>query len=133
MGAGFIGVEIALLLADLGVAVTVVELRERVMPGMLDQETAELVRTVLVARGVRVRLGAEVTAFEGEARAEGVRLASGERVTADIYIAATGVKPTIDYLADRGSRRAGACRSTSTCVPTSRISSPPATWPRQRI
>ncbi len=102
VGAGFIGVEIALLLADLGVAVTVLELRERVMPGMLDQETAEIVQTVLRARGVRLRLRTEVTAFEGEERAEGVRLASGERVTADIYVASTGVKPTIDYLAGSG-------------------------------
>jgi NADPH-dependent 2,4-dienoyl-CoA reductase/sulfur reductase-like enzyme len=102
VGAGFIGVEIALLLADLGVGVTVVELRDRVMPGMLDQETAEIVGAALRARGVRLRLKTEVTAFEGEERAEGVRLASGERVSAAVYVAATGVKPTIDYLA--GSR-----------------------------
>lgn len=102
VGAGFIGVEIALLLADLGVAVTIVELRERVMPGMLDQETAEIARGVLEARGVRVRLGAEATAFEGTERAQGVRLASGELLTADACVAATGVKPIVDYLAGSG-------------------------------
>jgi len=102
VGGGFIGVEIALLLADLGVAVMVVELRERVMPGMLDQETAEIARGVLEARGVRVRLRTEATAFEGDEQAQGVRLASGELLTADIYIAATGVKPTVDYLAGSG-------------------------------
>lgn len=102
VGAGFIGVEIALLLADLGVAVTVAELRERVMPTMLDQETAEIARRAIEARGITVRLGAEARAFEGDGRAQGVSLMSGEVLTADLYIAATGIKPTIDYLTGSG-------------------------------
>ena len=40
VGAGFIGVEVALLLRSLGLDVTIVE-RERVMPRMLDEEPAE--------------------------------------------------------------------------------------------
>jgi NADPH-dependent 2,4-dienoyl-CoA reductase/sulfur reductase-like enzyme len=41
VGAGFIGTEIALTLADLGLRVTVIEAMDRVMPRMLDLETAE--------------------------------------------------------------------------------------------
>ena len=41
VGAGFIGMEIALLLSELGVAVIQVEMLDQVMPAMLDRETAD--------------------------------------------------------------------------------------------
>ena len=103
VGAGFIGMEIALLLADLGVAVTIVGRRGWVMPRMLDPETAEIAARAMVRRGVTLRLGTEATRFlERDGRAAGVELASGERLTADIYIAATGVKPNLAFLDGSG-------------------------------
>ena len=70
VGAGFIGVEVALLLADLGLDVTMVEQQDRVMPGMLDAETAEIVGQALAERGVRVRTGTQAAAFAGNGRAD---------------------------------------------------------------
>jgi NAD(P)H-nitrite reductase large subunit len=103
VGAGFIGMEIALLLADLGVRVTIIGRRGWVMPRMLDTETAEIAGRAMTARGVELRLGVEAIGFvESDARAAGVRMADGELVTADLYIAATGVKPNVSFLA--GSR-----------------------------
>ncbi len=99
VGAGFIGVEVALLLADLGMEVTLIEQADRVMPRMLDEETAGIVRAALVARGVRVLSGTEASAFAGNGRARAVVLESGDVVTADACIAATGVKPNVGYLA----------------------------------
>ena len=104
VGAGFIGMEIALLLADLGVAVTIVGRRGWLMPRMLDQETAAIAENVMRARGVTIRLGVEATAFEGTAAAEGVRLADGTLLTADLYVAATGVKPNVGFLDGSGIR-----------------------------
>jgi len=98
VGAGFIGVEVALVLADLGLEVTLVEQADRVMPGMLDEETADIVRRALVARGVRVVTDTEASAFAGNGRARAVVLESGDVVTADACVAATGVKPNIDYV-----------------------------------
>lgn len=98
VGAGFIGVEVALVLADLGLEVTLVEQAEAVMPRMLDEETAEIVRRALVARGVRVLTDTEASAFAGNSRARAVVLESGDVITADACIAATGVKPNIDYV-----------------------------------
>lgn len=100
VGAGFIGVEVALLLADLGVSVTMVEMMDRVMPRMLDGDTARIVLGVLESRGVTVRLETRAEGFHGTRRARRVDLASGEAVEGDAYIAATGVKPNIAYLAD---------------------------------
>ncbi len=103
VGAGFIGMEIALLLADLGVHVTIIGRRGWVMPRMLDPETAEIAGRAMAGRGIVLRLGVEATAFVDQAgTAAGVRLASGELMTADLYIAATGVKPNIDFLAGSG-------------------------------
>ena len=103
VGAGFIGMEIALLLADLGVRVTIIGRRGWVMPRMLDTETAEIAGRAMTARGVELRLGVEAIGFiESDGRAAGVRMADGELITADLYIAATGVKPNVSFLAGSG-------------------------------
>ena len=101
VGAGFIGVEVALVLCALGLAVTLLE-RDWVMASTLERETADLVRAALCARGIRVLDGQAAAAFEGRDRVEAVRLTTGEPLTADIHIAATGVKPNIDALAGSG-------------------------------
>jgi len=102
VGAGFIGVEVALLLADLGLEVTQVEMADRVMSRMLDSETAAIVHTELDRRGVQVLLETRVTAFAGRRRVKKLLLASGDELKADVYIAATGIKPNIELLAGSG-------------------------------
>ena len=103
VGAGFIGMEIALLLADLGVRVTIVERLTWVMPRMLDPETAEIAGRALVARGIDLRLDAEAIGFvEREGVVAGVRLANREVLSADLYVAATGVKPNLAFLDGSG-------------------------------
>ena len=101
VGAGFIGVEVALLLSDLGLEVTMIS-RRWVMPRGLDPETGDFVLAALQGRGVAVRMYQPAEAFEGETEVEAVRLAGGERLSADVYVAATGVKPNIECLAGSG-------------------------------
>lgn len=102
VGAGFIGVEIALLLQALGLQVTQIEMLDRVIPRMLDAETAGMVAEVMRERGVDLRLNTKAQRFIGNDRAEGVQLESGEVLRADILIAATGIKPNIEFLAGSG-------------------------------
>ena len=103
VGAGFIGMEIALLLADLGVRVTMVGRRTWVMPRMLDPETAGIAARAMTGRGVELRLGVEARSFvDRHGQAAGVRLASDELLTADLYVAATGVKPNVEFLDGSG-------------------------------
>ena len=102
VGAGFIGVEVALLLQALGLSVTIVE-QEAIMRRMLDADTARFVQRALEARGIVLRLGTVVNAFEGrDGRAVGVVTDDGGFLAADICIAATGVKPQIDFLHGSG-------------------------------
>jgi NADPH-dependent 2,4-dienoyl-CoA reductase/sulfur reductase-like enzyme len=102
VGAGFIGVEVALLLSDLGVEVTVLEALDRVMPEMLDPETAAIVLDELKRRNVRVRPDTRARSFQGGRTVEGLELESGELVQAHVYVAATGVKPNVEFLEDSG-------------------------------
>jgi NAD(P)H-nitrite reductase large subunit len=102
VGAGFIGVEVALLLQALGLKVTLIE-QEAIMRRMLDADTARFVQRALEARGIVVRLGTMVKAFEGRDQwAAGVVSGDGDFLAADVCIAATGIKPQIDFLDGSG-------------------------------
>jgi len=102
VGAGFIGMEIALLLRELGMAVTQIEMLDQVMSAMLDPETAGVALAMLGKRGVDVRLNTKASAFMGDGQAKGVQLESGEVLQADVLIAATGIKPNLKLLDGSG-------------------------------
>lgn len=98
VGAGFIGMEIALLLCELGVQVIQVEMLDQVMANMLDKDTAQIALSLMQKRGVDVRFQTKAKAFMGNDKATGVQLESGDVLEADILVAATGVKPNLDLL-----------------------------------
>ncbi|MCX8067303.1 MAG: FAD-dependent oxidoreductase [Anaerolineae bacterium] len=103
VGAGFIGVEIALLLVELGLDVTML-VRSRVMRAMLDPEVSGIVERLLEERGIRLVRGADAdaVAFVGEPEVRAVAMRSGAERTADLFIAATGLRPNVEFLADSG-------------------------------
>ncbi len=98
VGAGFIGMEIALLLRELGVTVIQIEMLDQVMSSMLDRDTAAIALDLMRQRGVDVRLKTKAKAFVGKRLAKAVQLDSGEVLEGDILITATGVKPNLDLL-----------------------------------
>lgn len=102
VGAGFIGMEIALLLRDLDVVVTQVEMLDQVMSNMLDKDTAGIALDLMRQRGVDMRLNTKAEAFLGNGSAEAVRFDSGEVLKGDILIAATGIKPNLEFLGGSG-------------------------------
>jgi NADPH-dependent 2,4-dienoyl-CoA reductase/sulfur reductase-like enzyme len=63
VGGGFIGLEMAENLAHRGIAVTIVEMANQVMPP-LDPEMAEYAKQRLESRGVSLALADAVTKFE---------------------------------------------------------------------
>jgi len=98
VGGGFIGVEIALSLAKIGIKSSVLNRRGWIMPRLIDTETAEYVEKDLRSQGVDVMLNTEGKEFIGKERVEGLITTDGRKLKADIYIAATGVKPSIDFI-----------------------------------
>lgn len=88
VGGGFIGIEMAENLVHRGLAVTLVEAAPQVM-APLDQEMVSLVHDRIRLEGVRLHLGAAVIGIG----ADDATLDTGERVPADLVVAAIGVRP----------------------------------------
>ena len=88
IGAGFIGLEMVENLVHRGLAVTLVELGEQVLPP-LDPEMAGPVAERLRQAGVDVRLGTQVA----ELAADTAVLSDGSVVAAEFVLASIGVRP----------------------------------------
>ncbi len=100
MGAGFIGCIIMEALAARGVDLTVVEMGDRMVPRMMGPVAGGMIRRWCEHKGVHVFTGARVEAIvPGEANEPlSVRLSTGDKLTADLVISATGVHPAIGFL-----------------------------------
>lgn len=91
VGGGFIGLEVAENLCDLGVKVTVVQ-RPKQLMNTLDYDMATLVHNKLRSRGISLKLGGDVIGFEEKEQLQ-VLLKDDEPVSADMVLMAIGVSP----------------------------------------
>lgn len=101
VGGGFIGVEMAENLKDLGLEVALVEAAPHILPPF-DSEMAVLVERELEANGVRLALGDGVASFQEQDAGLTVHLQSGAALEADLVILAIGVTPATAFLAGSG-------------------------------
>jgi NAD(P)H-nitrite reductase large subunit len=101
MGAGFIGCIIMEALAARGVKLSVVEMGDRMVPRMMGPTAGGMIKDWCEKKGVEVFTGTRVEAIDAGTPLS-VRLSNGKRVTADLVISATGVKPTIGFLQSSG-------------------------------
>ena len=88
IGGGFVGIELAENIRKLGFGVTVVQ-RDRQILGGFDLEIIEPMQQRLIDEGITLSLGASIV----EITKDEIILASGERVSAGVVIAAAGVTP----------------------------------------
>lgn len=96
VGGGYIGVEMADALLKRGIKPTLVDLAPQVLTNF-DSDIAAQVEQDLRAAGADLRLGDGVAALEvADGRLTGVRLTSGEVITADTAIIALGVEPRVE-------------------------------------
>jgi len=93
VGAGYVGLEAAAVLRELGHEVVVVETQDRVLARVTGPVLSAFVERKHRAHGVDFRFGRHVAAIEGDGRAEHVLLSSGERLAADIVIVGIGIAP----------------------------------------
>jgi pyruvate/2-oxoglutarate dehydrogenase complex dihydrolipoamide dehydrogenase (E3) component len=93
VGAGYIGCEFASIYRTLGCAVTIIEQKDRVLPGW-EPEAGERVAQALLSQGVALLLNQHVTLGQIERNADAVRFRQprGEAVEADLVLMATGRK-----------------------------------------
>ncbi len=102
MGAGFIGCIVLEALAKRGVALTVIEMGERMLPRMMDEVGGDMIARWCESKGVRVLTGVRVDAVASGNGALVLSLDSGESLPADLVVCATGVSPNVDFLAGTG-------------------------------
>jgi NADPH-dependent 2,4-dienoyl-CoA reductase/sulfur reductase-like enzyme len=102
IGAGFIGAEVAATARTLGSDVTIIEALPvplvRALGPTMGSACAEIHRD----HNVAVRLGVGVERLEGSRSVEGVRLADGSVVAADVVVVGIGVVPVTDWLEGSG-------------------------------
>ena len=102
MGAGFIGCIILEALASRGVHLTVVEMEDRMVPRMMDQNSGNLIKKWCQDKGVVVHTSTRVESIAEAGDGLKVALDNGEVVNADVLISATGVKSNIEFLQGSG-------------------------------
>lgn len=93
LGAGYIGMEMAEALRGRGVAVTVLEKLDQVIPGF-EPAIAAVVRAELVRHEVRVETGVSVTSIE-ETGGELTVLTDRGSFSAGLVLASVGVRPNV--------------------------------------
>ena len=91
-GGGFIGMELAENLRELGLEVTIVEMAPQLL-APLDQDMAAFVHAEMRKHGVNLRLSTSVEGFEADGDQVVVRIQGSEPLRADMAILAIGVTP----------------------------------------
>lgn len=102
VGGGLLGLEAAYGLAKAGAPVTLLHLMDRLMERQLDGPAADLLKTLVERKGIRILLNASTARIHGEGHVEAVELADGSRIEADAVIFAAGIKPNIALARDAG-------------------------------
>jgi len=102
VGGGLLGLEAAYGLAKAGAPVTLLHLMDRLMERQLDAPAADLLKTLVERKGIRILLNASTARIHGEGHVEGVELADGSRIEADAVIFAAGIRPNIALAKDAG-------------------------------
>jgi len=101
MGAGLIGLETGVALIERGLKVTVVEMLPQILPQMLDADMVKMVQEALQEKGMRILTGKAVEEFLGDKKVTAI-VAGGEKIEADLFISAFGVRANTKLAVDAG-------------------------------
>ncbi|RXH35124.1 MULTISPECIES: FAD-dependent oxidoreductase [Bradyrhizobium] len=102
VGGGLLGLEAAYGLAKAGAPVTLLHLMDRLMERQLDEPAADLLKTLVERKGIRILLNASTARIHGDGHVEAVELADGSRIEADAVIFAAGIKPNVALAKEAG-------------------------------
>src|SRR5580700_9770686 len=100
VGGGLLGLEAAYGLAKAGAPVTLLHLMDRLMERQLDAPAADLLKSLVERKGIKILLNANTARLHGEKHIEGVELVDGRRIEADAVIFAAGFRPNIALARD---------------------------------
>ncbi len=100
VGAGLIGLKCVEGICDKVNNITVVDLADRILPSILDEEGSSMVQKHIEKSGVEFILGDSVAEFTSDT----ATLKSGKSLSFDIVVLAVGVRPNISLIKDIGGK-----------------------------
>ncbi len=98
VGAGLIGLKCAEGIHQKAGHITVVDLANRILPSVLDEEASRMVQRHIEAHGVEIILEDSAVRF----REQEAELQSGRRIPFDILVMAAGVRPCVSLAKEAG-------------------------------
>ena len=101
VGGGFIGVELAENLRQLGLEVTIVQ-RPSQLLSSFDADMASFIHNQMRKNGIKLALGATVTGFQENVEGISVLLKDGNTVHGDLVVLAIGVTPETSLAKEAG-------------------------------
>ena len=103
IGGGYIGLEVASAMIELGLKVTILEAEERILQRVTSPEVSKFYNDFHSKKGVRIICNAKVTNLNAENQMiNSVSLESGETLAADIVLVGIGAIPNTQLAASIG-------------------------------
>jgi NAD(P)H-nitrite reductase large subunit len=100
IGGGLIGISATEALVKRGLEVVVVEMKDRILNTILDQQASSMADETLKQAGVKIITGHTVVEVSGRESVEGVTLDNGDTMPCDLLLVAIGVLPRAELAVD---------------------------------
>ena len=101
LGASLVGVKLAEILKRQGIAVTLVDVADQILPNASNSDSSLLLAKHITDNGVDLHLGWILECVKDEGRSVHLQFQENQSLRADLCVACTGVRPNMDFL--RGS------------------------------
>jgi 3-phenylpropionate/trans-cinnamate dioxygenase ferredoxin reductase subunit len=102
VGAGWIGCEVAASARQMGAPVVMAEIAALPLQRVVGPEVGRFYRDLHAAHGVEMHFGVGTESLVGSGTVEGVRLADGSTLAADVVVVGVGVEPAVELAEKAG-------------------------------
>lgn len=102
IGGGYIGLETAASLKKLGMAVTVLEMADRILERVTSPQISAFYTQMHQQEGVTIESNVRVTRLIGSDQVKGVECADGQTIQADLVVIGIGIIPNTDLAEKAG-------------------------------
>lgn len=102
IGAGYIGLEVAAVAKAMGKSVSVIEAQDRPMKRVVSQAVSDYFTKLHRDKGIDLRLETGIESIEGDDAVTGVKLSTGDVVSAELILIAVGAEPNDHLAAEAG-------------------------------
>ena len=102
VGAGYIGLEVAAIATKKGIAVTVVEMADRVMNRTVDPQISDYYKKLHENNGVSFKFNASLEEIRGDDKPDLVLCSDGTEIKADTVVIGAGIVPNAEIAEESG-------------------------------